>query len=93
MRRKACPVSIFLSLLVPDISLVSVVVEQRQLGSTLLSLTSQYGRVSTDVASINKEREALKSAYDGQKWADKVAKMSDAQVHAVFLRLRQQGKI
>lgn len=41
----------------------------------------------------NKEREALKKAYPSKKWAEKVNKMSDAQVIAVYMRLRLQGKI
>jgi hypothetical protein len=40
-----------------------------------------------------KEREALKGAYSGEKWIDKVNRMSDAQVVAVYMRLRAQGKI
>lgn len=40
-----------------------------------------------------KEREALKGAYSGDKWQAKVELMTDSQVHAIFLRLRQQGKV
>lgn len=39
------------------------------------------------------EREKLKSAYPGKKWADKVDKMSDSQVIAVLRRLQAQNKI
>jgi hypothetical protein len=44
------------------------------------------------VASASK-REQLKTAYSGKKWAEKVNKMTDAQVTAVYLRLKAQGKI
>lgn len=40
-----------------------------------------------------KERQALLEAYSGQKWFDKVKKMSDAQVVAVYLRLKSQKVI
>lgn len=40
-----------------------------------------------------REREALKKAYPSKKWADKVNKMSEQQVAAVYLRLKSQGKI
>jgi hypothetical protein len=40
-----------------------------------------------------KEREALKKVYPAKKWAEKVNKMSDAQVIATYLRLKSQGKI
>lgn len=41
----------------------------------------------------NHEREQLKKAYPNKKWAEKVNKMSDSQVAAVYLRLKQQGKV
>lgn len=42
----------------------------------------------------NKERELLKLAYPkSKKWADKVNKMPDSQVVAVYLRLKSQGKL
>lgn len=41
----------------------------------------------------SKEREAVKAAYPSQKWTDKVKKMSDAQIIAVYLRLKAQGRI
>ena len=41
----------------------------------------------------NKERELLKKAYPGQRWIDKVNSMSDAQVIAVYFRLKKLGKI
>lgn len=40
-----------------------------------------------------RERQAVRAAYSGRKWADKVAKMSDNQVTAVYLRLKSQGKV
>lgn len=45
------------------------------------------------MATESKEREALKAAYPGRQWLQKVAKMSDAQVTAVYLRLKKQGKV
>jgi len=41
----------------------------------------------------NQERELLKKAYPSKKWAEKVNKMSDSQVAAVYLRLKSQGKV
>lgn len=41
----------------------------------------------------NQERELLKKVYPAKKWADKVNKMSDAQVIATYLRLKSQGKL
>lgn len=41
----------------------------------------------------NQKREALKSAYSGEKWIAKVNGMADKQVVAMFLRLRSQGKV
>lgn len=51
------------------------------------------------MASTAQERQALLDAYppvsDPRKspWVKKVNKMSDAQVHAIYIRLKQQGKI
>lgn len=42
---------------------------------------------------VDKKREALKGAYPGEKWAEKVNNMSDAQVTATYLRLKNQGKV
>jgi len=39
------------------------------------------------------QREELKKAYPGKKWAEKVKKMSESQVAAVYLRLKQQNKV
>lgn len=41
----------------------------------------------------NSQREELKRAYPNKKWAEKVDKMPEDQVVAVYMRLRQQGKI
>lgn len=38
-------------------------------------------------------RSAVANAYTSLKWRNKVIKMSDAQVVAIFKRLREQGKI
>lgn len=51
------------------------------------------------MASTAQERQAILAAYppvtDKKKsaWVDKVNKMSDAQVHAIYIRLKGQGKI
>ena len=47
---------------------------------------------------ISKKREAVMGAYDSTRmrnktWREKVKKMSDAQVTAIYLRLKGQGKI
>lgn len=40
------------------------------------------------------EREELKKAYPQSKgWAEKVKRMSDKQVKAIFIRLRSEGKL
>jgi predicted secreted protein len=38
-------------------------------------------------------REAVKGAYKSSAWTIKVNRMSDAQVVAIFKRLREQNKI
>lgn len=40
-----------------------------------------------------KKREALKGAYSGRSWQQKVAKMPEAQVTAIYLNLKSQGKV
>lgn len=42
---------------------------------------------------VKQKREALKGAYPGEKWAEKVDTMSDKQVTATYLRLKGQGKV
>jgi hypothetical protein len=42
---------------------------------------------------ITQQRELLKSAYLSTSWTQKVNKMSDQQVIAIFFRLKAQGKI
>jgi hypothetical protein len=41
----------------------------------------------------HQERELVKRAYPSKTWAAKVDKMSDAQLIAVLMRLKLQGKI
>lgn len=42
----------------------------------------------------NQEREELKKAYPGnRRWAEKVDKMIPAQVTAIYIRLRSEGKL
>jgi hypothetical protein len=51
------------------------------------------------MANSAEERRAILEAYppvsDKKKspWVQKVNKMSDAQVHAIYIRLKEQGKI
>lgn len=40
-----------------------------------------------------KERETLKGVYPSKKWAQRVDKMTDSQVVAVYMRLKLQGKV
>ena len=42
---------------------------------------------------ISKKREQLMLAYPHRRWQQKVIRMSEAQVIAVYLRLKAQGKI
>lgn len=39
------------------------------------------------------KRQAVMGAYSGKGWQDKVKKMSDEQVIAIFLRLKAQNKL
>lgn len=39
------------------------------------------------------QRNLLKEVYPSKLWTQKVDKMNDAQVTAIFLRLKSQGKI
>lgn len=46
------------------------------------------------MSDIYQQRELIKKAYPNSKaWASKVSKMPEAQVTAIFLRLRREGKI
>lgn len=45
------------------------------------------------MATVQEERTSLASVYPGRAWSDKVRRMSDSQVTAIYLRLKQQGKI
>lgn len=38
-------------------------------------------------------REQLKGVYPGKTWAQKVDKMTETQVYAIYARLKRQGKI
>lgn len=38
-------------------------------------------------------RQQLLTVYPGQKWADKVRKMPDSQVIAIFRRFQNDGKL
>lgn len=39
------------------------------------------------------ERNALLRTYSGAGWKERVKKMSDSQVVAIYLRLKSQGKL
>jgi hypothetical protein len=41
----------------------------------------------------NQKREAVKGAYSGDKWKQKVDNMSDDQITAIYIRLKAQGKV
>ena len=43
--------------------------------------------------SIEQMKDALKKSYPGPKWAAKVDKMSDRQVHATYMRLMNANKL
>ena len=42
---------------------------------------------------VEMKRQAVMGAYHSFAWQDKVLKMSDRQVVAIFLRLKAQGKL
>lgn len=39
------------------------------------------------------QREELKKLYPSKKWAERVDNMPESQVAAIYLRLKNQGKI
>lgn len=39
------------------------------------------------------ERNAVRKAYRGKRWAAKVDKMDDQQVYAIYIRLKKQNKV
>lgn len=45
------------------------------------------------MSDIDQKRQALLHAYPSHKWREKVNKMSDAQVIAIYLNLKRQKKI
>lgn len=45
------------------------------------------------MSGVDLKREAVKRAYPGTRWALKVAKMSDRQVIATYIRLSNAKKI
>lgn len=44
-------------------------------------------------AEMTAKREKVKGAYKGDAWVTKVSKMDDAQVTAIYLRLKAQKKL
>jgi hypothetical protein len=45
------------------------------------------------VGDVSTEREAVKAAYPSDRWKEKVDKMSPAQITAIYIRLKAQGKL
>lgn len=45
------------------------------------------------MSEISRKREALLAVYSGPEWRQKVLKMSDQQIIAIFMRLKIQGKV
>lgn len=41
----------------------------------------------------DRTRNILRGAYKSQTWKDKVDKMSDAQVYAIYIKFKAQGKL
>lgn len=42
---------------------------------------------------LSERREAVKTAYKNQAWAERVKEMTEEQVTAIYLRLKAQNKI
>lgn len=42
---------------------------------------------------VTEMRKQVTAAYSGEDWKKKVAKMTDAQVQAIWFRLSNQGKL
>ncbi|ALY08649.1 hypothetical protein QCN36_gp54 [Arthrobacter phage CastorTray] len=42
---------------------------------------------------ITQKRIAVANAYPGEKWASRVRKMPDEQIHTVYTRLMNAGKL
>jgi hypothetical protein len=40
-----------------------------------------------------KQKEALLAVYPSDAWEQRVRKMSSAQISAIYLRLKEQGKV
>ncbi len=49
--------------------------------------------MGANLVTVEQQRQALLGAYSGPKWQKKVKKMSDAQVIAIYRRLKQQHKV
>lgn len=45
------------------------------------------------MGNTEQEREEIKKVYPSQSWRDKVDKMSPAQVAAIYIRFKSQGKL
>lgn len=43
--------------------------------------------------SNEQKRVMITKAYNGTSWAEKVKKMSDAQVHSIYMRLLYSGRL
>ena len=42
---------------------------------------------------VEKKRQELIGAYSGKQWREKVIKMSEAQVIAIYMNLKRQNKL
>lgn len=42
---------------------------------------------------INQQREAVKAVYSGPTWAHRVAKMSESQIQAIYIKFKNEGKL
>ncbi len=40
-----------------------------------------------------RKRNAVAKAYPGDAWKEKVSRMSDAQIHTLYMRLLNEGKL
>jgi hypothetical protein len=56
-----------------------------------VSVTAQSDLLG-EFLSPEQKRQAVLQAYPGGNWANKVIKMTDAQIHAVYIRLTSKKK-
>lgn len=46
-----------------------------------------------DKSELKKKRKRLKELYSDVRWAEKIDNMSNSEVEALYLRLKNQGKV